>query len=538
MQKHSIRSRLSWAFMIFRVLVLVLGLFSIWRLNDVNRASAEIRDRWLQSTRLLGDLNNYTSDYRAAEASHLLSQTAAEMATDEQELASLEKSISAAQHSYERLPHDAAESGTYARFAADWERYREAADHVLALSRVPSKAEATALFKGVSRAAYGAASDTLGVLTARSVASAKEASDRAEVAYLQARALIVVAILVAGIMTVAVMRHITRSILLPILELAERMHALAVNRMDIEVSGTQRRDEIGEMARAVTVFRNNAIELAQNRRGLEQQASMLEEKLQHEQRLTTLQRNFVSMASHEFRTPLTIIDGQAQRLIKNKDSLSGADIAERAARIRAAVLRMTSLIDSQLHSARLFEADAGLYFHPEEFDPAALLREICQLHREIAGGIQILELFHALPPLITGDPKLLHQAFSNLLGNAIKYSPDGGPIKVQAGAEGDGISVSIQDRGVGIPAQDMQHLFERYYRGSNVRGIVGTGVGLYLVKVVVDLHGGRIAVESTEGHGSRFVVHLPLRPPQAGEAAPGAATEQDYSGTLTPRLAS
>ena len=114
-----------------------------------------------------------------------------------------------------------------------------------------------------------------------------------------------------------------------------------------------------------------------------------------------------------------------------------------------------------------------------------------------------------LPASITGDSKLLYQAFSNLLSNAMKYSANGSPIQVDARAEAGQVLITVQDQGIGIPAQDLEHLFERYHRGSNVKGIVGTGIGLYLVRMVVALHGGEVAVESREGQGSRFTVRLP-----------------------------
>ena len=113
---------------------------------------------------------------------------------------------------------------------------------------------------------------------------------------------------------------------------------------------------------------------------------------------------------------------------------------------------------------------------------------------------------------MVGDPKLLFQVFSNLLSNAIKYSPDGDPIEISAAIESQRVVVAIADRGIGIPVQDRDRLFERYHRGSNVSGIVGTGVGLYLVKMVVDLHGGSVEVESREGEGARFTIRLPLKP--------------------------
>ena len=99
------------------------------------------------------------------------------------------------------------------------------------------------------------------------------------------------------------------------------------------------------------------------------------------------------------------------------------------------------------------------------------------------------------------------------MSNAVKYSPGGGAIEVEAPrARADEVVVAVADRGIGIPPSDLDRLFERYHRGSNVSGIVGTGVGLYLVKMAVELHHGRVEVESKEGEGSRFTIRLPRRP--------------------------
>src|SRR5204863_7640104 len=111
-----------------------------------------------------------------------------------------------------------------------------------------------------------------------------------------------------------------------------------------------------------------------------------------------------------------------------------------------------------------------------------------------------------------GDPKLLFQMFSNLISNAVKYSPSGSLVEISAALEAEQAVVEVKDNGIGIPAKDIGALFERYYRGSNVSGIVGTGVGLYLVKMVLELHGGEISVSSAEGEGSEFTVRLPMKP--------------------------
>jgi two-component system, OmpR family, sensor kinase len=516
-QPRSIRFHLAIVFFFFFLLVIVLGLFSVSRLSSFNRVSENIAELWLPNTRVLGDLNNFTSDFRAVEGSNLLAPDPSDIAVTEKEMEQLDRSIAQAERNYEQIRHDAGESSLYASFKERWNDYRKVVNQMLTLSRANRKDEAIAMYLTGTRSAYNAASDALGQLTARTVARAHEASGRVAAVYRQAIWLVGLAMALAAVMVAAALFYISRSISAPLLHLADCMHRLAGNDTDIDIRGTKRRDEIGEMARAAVVFRNNAIELMRSQQRLIRQTSMLEEKLAQEQRLALLQRNFVSMASHEFRTPLSIIDGHAQRLIKLKDRLAPAEISERAGKVRGAVLRLTHLIDNLLDSSRLIDAGAPLYFHPEEIDLAALLREICQLHREIAPGSRIEERF-ATPLSMAGDPKLLFQAFSNLLSNAIKYCPSGSPVEINAGLEAGKILVTVKDSGIGIPASDIGQLFERYYRGSNVSGIVGTGVGLYLVKMVLEVHGGEIAVESSEGKGSKFSVRLPVRAAPRDEA--------------------
>jgi signal transduction histidine kinase len=534
-------------FLVFFLLVCVLGSFSIWRLSNFNRLSADVAEVWLPTTRVLGDLNNFTSDFRAIEGSNLLSTDQSEIAATETDMAALDRSIAQAERGFEKIAHDAAENDLYDRFKAYWTDYRKIVNQMLVLSRGNRKAEALAIYGGTSRVAYNAASDTLGQLTDQAVASAQIASDRLAVAYDQAFWLILLAVAVAGLLVVAALVHISRSISGPLLHLADRMRRLAANDTGIEIPETERADEIGEMAQATVVFRNNAIELMRSQHMLARQAAMLAEQLAQEQRLALQQRNFVSMASHEFRTPMTVIDGHARRLIKLKDSVRPAEIGERAGKVRSAVLRMTQLIDNLLNSSRLIDGSVagggggGQYFHPAEMDMAALLQEVCQLHREMVPGAHIAERVAAAAMPMVGDAKLLFQVFSNLLSNAIKYSPDGGNIAIDAALAADEVVVAIADHGIGIPAADLDRLFERYHRGSNVSGIVGTGVGLYLVKMVVDMHGGAVTVESKEDEGSRFTVRLPRKPAAVAETtalaeAPSLADPPDALQSVPSRV--
>ena len=506
----SLRFQLSAVFVFCLLLLGAVGLSSMTTLYDVNSDSRAIREHWMQGIRILGDLNNYTSDYRAAEASHLLAADAGLPAHGDDEIKTLNASIAQAMRNYEALHHEHFETLMYTRFKTQWRLYLDSVAQVLGESAAHHGVQAQKMFLRESRETYEAASDTLGKLTSLTVAAAGEANDHANRTYSQARLVVAGAIVLAVLCVVAMVLYINHSVTRPLSDLAQNMRELSSQHTDIVVSGKARRDEIGEMARAVAVFRNNAIELAQSQLGLIQQATMLEEKLEQEQRLSTLQRNFVSMVSHEFRTPLTIIDGHAQRLIKLKDTLQPAAIDERAHKIRSAVLRMTRVMETLLTSSRLFEGNPSLHFHPRDIDPVKLLHDVCHLHREIAPGANIQEDFRKVTATLHGDLHLLFQALSNLLSNALKYSPQGSEVRVSARVEGRELRISVKDQGLGIPPADLPLLFERYHRGGNVGDITGTGIGLYLVKMVVELHQGRISVESKLGQGAEFVMRVPV----------------------------
>ncbi len=506
---RSIRVRLSLVFLFLFLLVIVLGVEAFGSLSYVNDAAAQIRVRWLPSTRALGDLNNLTTDYPAAEAALLRVGNPGERATALQQMAVLDRGIAAAQLAYRQIHHDASEEELYSRFESKWREYGGIVARTKALP-IGAPGDAARLLQQQASSAYEAASDLLGMLTDRNEASAREASEGSDRAYSRARSRIAVTILLAGLLVAGAMLHVTRSISAPLVDLAASMHRLAASETGVDVRGTRRHDEIGEMARAVVVFRNNAIDLATNRQMLAAQATLLEDRLAKEQRLTLLQRNFVSMASHEFRTPLAVIDGHTQRLISRCDRVMTEELAHRARKIKSMVSRMTQLIDNLIGSARLIDGPIELYYHPSQVDLRWLLRDSCQLQRELTPDAQIFEPIEPAHQLIVyGDASLLSQIFCNLLSNAVKYSPEGAVIEASAAREDEQIVVSIKDQGIGIPEAEREQVFERYFRGSNTSGIGGSGVGLSLVRSIVDLHKGSILLESIEGKGSRFTLRFP-----------------------------
>ncbi len=242
---------------------------------------------------------------------------------------------------------------------------------------------------------------------------------------------------------------------------------------------------------------------------VQQQTHKLELALAKERELNALQQQFVAMASHEFRTPLTIIDSAAQRLERRAEKLRPADVVQRTQKIRTAVKRMVTLIESVLSSASF---DAGKFkVEVQPYDLRALVAQACARQREISPLHNIVADLDALPTRMIGDPNLLEQVFANLLSNAVKYAPDKPDVSVVGRVEAGSVRVAIEDQGVGIPAKDIAKLFDRFFRASTSTGIAGTGIGLSLVSQIVELHGGRIDVESVEGEGSTFIVQLPLR---------------------------
>lgn len=240
---------------------------------------------------------------------------------------------------------------------------------------------------------------------------------------------------------------------------------------------------------------------------LRHQAVRLEQALERERELTNMQRQFVSLVSHEFRTPLAIIDGQAQRLIKRGDMITPDQKTTALEKVRSAVRRLTDLMESVLSSASL---EAGsIAFTPAPLNLKALVQQACEGQQEISKSHQINADIDALPETYIGDAKLLFQVVTNLLSNAVKYSPDANQVSVTGRSSDEGLEIAIRDFGVGIPEDELPKISQRFFRASTSSGIQGTGIGLNLVKSLVEMHSGVMEISSQKGEGSTFTVKLP-----------------------------
>ena len=231
--------------------------------------------------------------------------------------------------------------------------------------------------------------------------------------------------------------------------------------------------------------------------------------VKRQQELNDLRSRFVSMTSHEFRTPLATILSSQDLLRHYHERLPESERLELLGVIESGVHRMTRLLDRVL---LLGKADAHmLEFRPAALDLAALCQELVQEARSLVpDGLCPIELQcpHGLAPQLCDD-KLLRHILGNLLSNAVKYSPQGGAIVLSVALEAQSLVFAVSDQGIGIPPDEVDHLFESFHRASNVGEIHGTGLGLAIVKNSVELHGGTIEVLSTQGQGSCFVVRLP-----------------------------
>jgi len=240
-----------------------------------------------------------------------------------------------------------------------------------------------------------------------------------------------------------------------------------------------------------------------------QAEAALHQALQKEKELNELKSRFVSIASHEFRTPLTGIMMVTETLLAYRQRLSPEQIDQRLRKIRERVEYLTSIMEDVLQLARLEARRAE--FNPVPLDLDELVRSILdefQHHPEMKH--QILYQHDSLPVVVELDKKLMRQIISNLVSNAIKYSGAQKPILFSLQQVGANILLQIQDQGIGIPPADLQRLFEPFHRGTNVGTVAGTGLGLTIIREAVELHGGTIAVESEVGVGTTVRVQLPI----------------------------
>ena len=243
---------------------------------------------------------------------------------------------------------------------------------------------------------------------------------------------------------------------------------------------------------------------------LKQAENALRSALESEQELSELKTQIVSVASHEFRTPLTTILVTAETLLRYRGRMDDEKIDARLNKIVYQVHHMKHLTEDMLQLARL---QAGKQeFQPQMGDLEALCRDVVaefEAHEKYKGRIDYTS--NVAPIKIVFDHKLIRQSINNLLHNGLKYSEEETAVNVHLSDNGAQVSLQIKDRGIGIPQADRKRLFDPFHRASNVGAISGTGLGLSITKSAIDAHGGEIQLISDVGEGATFTILLPKK---------------------------
>jgi PAS domain S-box-containing protein len=222
-----------------------------------------------------------------------------------------------------------------------------------------------------------------------------------------------------------------------------------------------------------------------------------------------MKSTFISIISHELKTPVALIKGYAGTLRREDANWDEATLQQSLAVIEEESDRLNDLIDNLLEASRL--QAGGLELSVEEIRLDHLVQRVVEKFRPQTREHLLVADFPPDFPTVRADYDRLEQVLSNLISNAVKYSSQGGTIRVQGWQEGDWVCVAVSDEGIGITKRDQARIFDRFFRAEEVMTskTKGAGLGLYLVRAIIAAHGGRIWVQSEKGHGSTFVFALP-----------------------------
>ncbi len=314
-----------------------------------------------------------------------------------------------------------------------------------------------------------------------------EKLDLADAARARAQLILLIVTILASIAVVIASYAIARPAIDPINRLTKEIEEIGSDRLDRRLGWTTRTDEVGKLAATFDAM-----------------LARLAEAFARE-------RQFISDASHELKTPLTVINANAQMLARWADR----DPQIRDDSLQAIIGESAALAQMVNGMLTLAKADSGEEI-PKEPLPLDALAQDCVHHlEERARGkglrLRYVPLDPGVTPLVMGDEKLLRQVVTNLIDNAIKFTETGG-IEVSVGISGDWVVVEVADTGPGIGPDAAEHIFERFYRAdaSHSRAIEGTGLGLAIVRSIVRVHGGTVTVRPRPGGGSLFTLRLPL----------------------------
>ena len=252
---------------------------------------------------------------------------------------------------------------------------------------------------------------------------------------------------------------------------------------------------------------------------LEQSQEELSEALDKERQLNEIKSRFVSMASHEFRTPLSTVLSSASLLTKYKDAEDQPKRERHIEKIKASVKQLNDILEDFLSLGKLDEGKVAVSVN--EFSLNDLIQDVIDEMKGLAKDKQKIVYSMNYGELIATDKKLLRNVLINLISNAIKFSGEDSSVWVNSNVNNGTVNISVKDEGIGISDDDQIHLFSSFFRGKNVLNIQGTGLGLHIVKRYMDLLDGEVDLESQLGKGTTITIKIPIKHPQYGKNDPG-----------------
>ncbi len=273
---------------------------------------------------------------------------------------------------------------------------------------------------------------------------------------------------------------------------------------------TVRRFQDGDLS--ARVVPGSSLEVRELGEAFNEMAEKIVASIEEIRTMDTLRRDLVANVSHDLRTPLVSIHGYVETILMKDKSLSDEDRARYLKTVLQGTERLKKLVEELFELSKLDAKQTKP--NPEEFPIAELVQDVVQEHQLMADQhrVTLRTDFTRDLPFVHADIALIERVFQNLLDNAIRFTPEGGTVTIRLASEGSSVGVNVADTGDGIPAEDLPYIFDRYRRGSQAAGHehAGAGLGLSIVKKILELHGVTIAVSSRVKEGTAFSFSLPV----------------------------
>jgi signal transduction histidine kinase len=496
----TLRARLGWGLFAIALVLIVPLLISLRSLEQLYETSRLLRDRDFAASMLLGTFRERTDDARRAEDALLFIHDQKSATRMQREIDGLVALTDSLERYRLDLPATQIRSSLEALRAATRDEYEQASTGRSTVAELVSQQRTRPAIASVD-SSLGAIATTLRNTTRQRVADATSAT-------LQAERLVAGSLSIALIIALVIGIWLLRSISRPVYELERGMHAIAEGDLTHRLGLSP--DQKGEFGRLAASYQTMARQLGE---------------------LERLRAEFVGVASHELKTPINVILGYLELLqegIYGELSPKQKDILDTVGK---QAHTLTRLVKRLLDISR-FEASGGK-IEVRQIDLTKFLRTLESSFSVLANQRDIaftVDHGEGLPAKVAWDEDRINEVLGNLLANAFKFTARGGKVALQVASDNK-VVITVRDTGAGIAAEQLPHIFDKFYQADNQAQAAtkGTGLGLAIAKEIVEAHGGQILVESRVGEGTTFVVTLPIEALGARRRR-GSATKPEVEG--------